>query len=106
MSKRMPRGKAKDVGRERTSALTGLAVEALEHGRDDRARRYVGIARAICAKTQTSMPEGFFFCRRCDTPLVPGANCSVRLRNGMAVTVCPFCGAVVRRPYGRRRPSI
>lgn len=106
MSRRLPRGKVKEIGRARTLQLTGLAVEEIRNGKGDRARRYVEISRAICAKTQTQMPDGFVFCRHCDTPLIPGTNCSVRLRNGMAVSMCPKCGKAVRRPYGKRRISI
>ena len=98
MAKRIPRKDVRKIGDERVSILTGLACEAVRNGRDDRARRYVELARAICGKAQTEMPRDFRYCKKCLLPMMPGINCRVRLTGGKITSGCA-CGEVRRMPY-------
>ncbi len=100
MAKRhLPRGAVRDIGSERITILLRLSQEAVRAGRDDRARRYVGLARAIGMKAQVPLPPEFRYCEKCFLPLMPGINCTVRLTGHKVVCGCRGCGAVRRRPY-------
>lgn len=98
-AKHVLRNRIRSIGRERSETLARLSVEAARDENGERARRYVELSRAVCAKARVRMPGGFRYCRRCNTPLVPGVNCTVRLRGGRIVSACPHCGAVRREPY-------
>lgn len=98
MAKRMPRKDIRKLGDERIAILVDLSRQAVKDGKDDRARRYVELARAICGKAQTEMPDDFRFCKKCLLPMSPGINCQVRLTGGKIVTRCS-CGNVWRMPY-------
>ncbi|NLU45928.1 MAG: ribonuclease P protein component 4 [Euryarchaeota archaeon] len=102
MSKRrLPRNAAARIGNERIAILLELAEQAVRDGRDDRAIRYVTLARRIGMKTRTTLPPGFRYCRECMLPMIPGSNCSVRLTGRKVVSTCGSCGAVRRVPYLR-----
>ncbi len=79
--------------------LLELAEQAVRDGRDDRAVRYVDLARRIGMKTRTPLPSGFRYCRGCLRPLIPGLNCDVRLTGRKVVTTCRSCGTLRRVPY-------
>lgn len=98
MAKRIPRKDVRKIGSERVSILVRLADEAVRAGKDDRARRYVELARAICGKAQIDMPRDFRYCKKCLLPMVPGINCRVRLNGSKLTSGCP-CGEVWRMPY-------
>lgn len=98
MAKHLSRKDIRNIGNERIAVLTDLSRQAVRDGRDDRARRYVQLARAIGGKTQTGMPEGFRYCKECLLPLMPGTNCRIRLTGGK-ITVSCVCGGVRRMPY-------
>ena len=98
MAKRIPRKDVRKLGTERVAILAGLSVEAVKEGNAERARRYVQLARAICGKAQTEMPDGFRYCKKCLLPMVPGVNCKVRLTGGKITSGCT-CGNVWRMPY-------
>ncbi len=97
--RRIPQKVLTDIGDARIGTLLKLAVEAVGEGKDDRARRYVELAGRIAAKTQTSIPKDFPYCRGCRVPLIPGRNCTVRLNNHMVCVTCGSCGEIRRRPY-------
>jgi ribonuclease P protein subunit RPR2 len=71
----------------------------LAEGRDDRATRYVSLAKRISGKTKAKMPADFRYCKKCLIPLVPGINCTVRLSAEKIVTTCQSCGTLKRMPY-------
>lgn len=106
MPKRMPKHISKSdlrrLGTERSSILADLSVAAAREGREDRARRYVGLALRICGKAQVPMPGDFVYCKECLLPMVPGVNCRTRLTGMKVVTTCG-CGAVRRIPYVREK---
>lgn len=98
MAKHMPRKEIRKIGNDRVAILVDLSREAVKNGKDDRARRYVELARAICGKAQTEMPRDFRYCKECLLPLIPGINCKVRLTAGKIVSSCS-CGNLWRMPY-------
>ncbi len=103
MAKHPARSAVRYIGMRRSARLAELSAEAVREGREDRAIRYVSLARAVCGKSQTPMPEGFAYCRECLLPLLPGVNCTVRLTGGKVVSACPRCGTVRRMPYIREQ---
>ncbi len=106
MAKHPTRSAVKGIGAQRVRILLELSQEAAGQGREDRAIRYVGLARAICGKAQMDMPREFRFCGGCLLPLIPGSNCTVRLTGHKIVSECRRCGTVWRMPYlkEQRRP--
>ncbi|MCQ2070667.1 MAG: ribonuclease P protein component 4 [archaeon] len=99
MAKHISHKVIRALGNERVNTLLGLSEDAVRNNRDDRARRYVELARAICAKAQTEMPDGFRYCKNCLLPLVPGVDCKVRLTGHKIVMRCRDCDTVWRMPY-------
>ncbi|WP_248897546.1 ribonuclease P protein component 4 [Haloplanus halobius] len=88
------------IAAERIDRLEALAREAVGNDNEDRARRYVRLARRIAERNRLTLPRSFrrFTCDACDTYLVPGKNARVRLQNGHVVVRCD-CGATARYPY-------
>jgi len=103
MSRRIPNAKVHEIGEERIDKLLTMSLEAVHDGRDDRARRYVGIARAISGKTRVKMPKERRYCKNCNLPMVPGKNCTVRLNKHKVCIRCDVCGEVRRIPYIREQ---
>ena len=101
--KRVTKKAASRIAEARMSALADLSGDAVRNGMDDRAARYVLLARKISQKTRTPMPEGFRFCKKCNMPMLPGKNCRVRLTSGRVVTTCERCNSVKRMPYSVER---
>lgn len=91
--------RAKEIAEERMAILLNLSAEEARAGNNDRARRYVELARSIGMKTRTKMPEDIRYCKGCRMPLVPGIGCVVRLRNHKVTMTCTQCGASRRMPY-------
>ncbi|WP_456482453.1 ribonuclease P protein component 4 [Methanopyrus sp.] len=93
------------IALERTERLLKLA-RTVYHEDPDRARRYVELARRIAMKARVRLPKHLkrSFCKRCNTPLIPGVTARVRLRQNrmphVSVT-CLECGYIYRYPYLR-----
>lgn len=101
--KHISRNAKVNIGKERIEILMNLAEKAVREGKEDRAARYVDIARRIGMKTRTGIPKEFRFCKGCFTPLVPGVSCTTRLNGHKVVTTCEICGTVRRVPYIREQ---
>ena len=97
--KRISSKTAGAIAEERISKLFSLSHAAIRAGRDDRAQRYVHIARRIGQKTNTPIPKEYTFCKGCGTPMVYGINCRTRVGDGRLRTTCLVCGTVRRMPY-------
>jgi len=41
------------------------------------------------------------FCKGCNSYLLPGENCSVRIKKKKIVISCHNCGRIMRVPFGR-----
>lgn len=101
--KRISSHAAGDIAKERMSKLLDLSVSAVKNGDDERAKRYVSIARRIGQKTRVPMPEGTKICKKCDLPLIPGQNCRTRIGDGKVKITCSSCGEIKRMPYIREQ---
>lgn len=88
------------IPRERIERLADLARAAAKAGQEDRARRYVRLARRIAERNRLELPTRFkrFTCDSCDTYRIPGRNTRVRTQEGHVVVTCD-CGAQTRYPY-------
>ncbi|MFB6113937.1 MAG: ribonuclease P protein component 4 [Halodesulfurarchaeum sp.] len=88
------------IAAERIDRLTELARNAAKQGDDERARRYVRLARRIAERHRLRLPTRLkrFSCDACDSYLVPGRNARVRTQDGHVVVTCT-CGAQTRYPY-------
>jgi ribonuclease P protein subunit RPR2 len=104
MSKRhLPKNAAAQIGNERIRILIVLADKAVREGKDDRATRYVALAKQIGMKTRTNVPSDFKYCKECSLPMIPGINCTVRLTEHKIVSTCAKCGTIKRMPYLREQ---
>ncbi len=103
MSRRIPNSTVHEIGESRIETLLNLSEQAVKDGRDDRARRYVELARNISGKTRVKLPKDKLYCKNCHLPMMPGRNCTVRLNNHMVCIRCDVCGGVRRHPYIREQ---
>ena len=99
--KRISSREASNIAKNRMSALYRLSVKAADDGNNDRAKRYISMARRISQKTNTPMPKENMFCKRCNMPLSPGRNCRVRVMDGKVRITCLECEDIRRIPYDR-----
>jgi len=97
--KKVPNSQVRGIARKRMEVLVSLSEKEALGGNMERAKRYMTIARRISGRNKVPMPERASYCRRCSTPLIPGLNCRVRLRNQRVGTHCLVCDAVRRTPY-------
>jgi ribonuclease P protein subunit RPR2 len=94
------------IAEHRMAILLDLSrLEALS-GRSERSQRYFKLAKAIGMRTNTPLPRGTLYCRKCESLMLPGRNCRVRLRNGRIVMHCLDCDTVRRRPYVQRNGEV
>ena len=103
MSRRPPNATIHEIGAERIDRLLTMSEEAVRIGREDRARRYVDIARAVSGKTRVKIPKDRKYCKNCRIPMMPGVNCTVRLSNHKVCMRGDACGEVRRIPYIREQ---
>lgn len=101
--KRISSRAAGDIASKRISILFDLSYRSARVGDNDRARRYVSLARRIGQKTRTSMPDSEMFCKECNLPLIAGENCRVRIGGGRVRITCLGCGNIRRLPYIREQ---
>lgn len=87
------------IGADRIARLISLSEQAVIDGREDRARRYVDLARRIGMKTRTGIPKDWRYCKNCLLPMMPGRTCTVRLSKHKVCVTCGSCGTVRRQPY-------
>ncbi len=69
------------------------------------ARRYVALARQVSTRHRIRIPKPYkrFYCRKCDSLLVPGKSSRVRLTRGKVSITCLECGSVRRYGYFREK---
>ena len=92
------------IGAERIEILLREAKARAVNVSDDLPVKYVRRARKISMKLnlKTLGRHRDEFCKRCLAPFVTSSTFRVRYRNGKKVLTCHRCGAVFRRPYGKR----
>jgi len=89
------------MARRQIASLFELAEKEALNSRQDRADRYVYLARKTAMRYNLSL--GIYrrhFCRKCGTFLVPGRNSTYRLNMGKVSVTCGNCGRIYRFPYG------
>lgn len=106
MSKRR-RNKAleRKMARRQITSLFLIAEKEALNSRQDRANRYVHLARRMAMRYNISL--GHYrrhFCRECGAFLVPGRSATYRLNRGKVVMTCGRCGHIYRFPYKGAKP--
>ncbi|MCD6229850.1 MAG: hypothetical protein J7K00_03545 [Candidatus Diapherotrites archaeon] len=87
-----------DIARQRIEILFDLSKQELE-AHPKRAARYIEIARKISSKynERLTKKQKQSFCKKCNTPIIPGKNATVRIvskpKKHLLIT-CGSCGAV------------
>ncbi len=99
--KKVSSNQVRGISRKRMDILVRLSEKEALAGNMARAKRYMILARRISERNKVPMPAMALYCTRCSTPLVPGLNCRVRLRNCRINTHCLECDAMERIPYLR-----
>ncbi|MEA2054127.1 MAG: ribonuclease P protein component 4 [Candidatus Thermoplasmatota archaeon] len=91
------------IARKRIYHLFEMAEKMAMDGKMDLAGRYVEIARKIGMKYLVRIPKAYKkrFCKKCNSYLLPGKNCSVRLKKKRIVVSCHNCGNIIRTPFTR-----
>ena len=87
----------KDIASERIERLFSLAERMTEAGGRDEgqlAKRYICLARKISRHYRVKLSEEIKkkICKGCNSVLVPGINCTVRLSGGGALIYKCSCG--------------
>lgn len=95
--------KRKRIARKRINRLFEMAEKMALEGRIELANRYVEIARKIGMKYLVRIPRQYKrrFCKECHSYLLPGENCTVRIKRKMVIISCRNCGNVMRIPFAR-----
>jgi ribonuclease P protein subunit RPR2 len=99
--RRISNREMRDIAENRMSVLLSMARTEGMSGNMERSKRYFQLARAVGMRTNTALPEGTLYCRKCSSLLFPGRNCRVRLRQGKIIYHCLDCDEIRRRPYDR-----
>ncbi len=100
----------KRVAQERVQRLLDLAYDRTykSGGRDQLAKRYISLARHITShyKIPTEARLRKYTCTKCNSTLIPGRNCTVRLvqSKGYLSYKCE-CGHENHIFYRKRRPT-
>ncbi len=94
-----------NIARERIEILFSLAEEEALNGRMGRANRYVHLARKIGMRYNVRVPRKYrmYYCRKCDSFLLPGGSAEFRLNNGKITVTCKNCGNIYRHPYTKEK---
>ena len=96
----------KNIAKDRIRCLLSMAEEKA-HTDPTLSREYVAIAIRIGTRCRVRLPEHWKWriCRRCNTLLCPGLNCTVRIRRKRqphVVTRCLCCGKILRKTIIRK----
>ena len=101
--RRISHRSAGSIADERMTKLFAMSRTAVRNGNEDRAKRYVFLARRIGQKTNRPIPEGDEFCKDCGLPMIHGVNCRARVGDGRLKVTCLNCGWVKRMPYTKEQ---
>jgi len=87
------------IAKERISLLFELAKKELG-SKPERSRRYVELARKIGLRYNVRLPKQVkrSFCKQCNTLLVPGRTCQVRIYGQVKIIKCTHCNKIYRYP--------
>jgi ribonuclease P protein subunit RPR2 len=103
------RRKVRRVALERICILFGRAREVFDY-EPVLAQRYVDLARRVGMRYKVRIPPEFrvMVCRHCKGFILPGMNCTVRIRQERephVVVTCLRCGGRMRMPLKRKARS-
>ncbi len=92
------------IARERINILFRLAEKTLAK-HPERSRRYVELARKIGLRYNVRLPKRLKrrFCKRCNTLLVPGRTCEVRVKEKILMVRCLNCSKIYRYPLSKKK---
>lgn len=92
--------KEKRIGLRRIKMLLGIARQVY-HNEPELGKRYVQIARKIGQKLRIRIPGEYKrkFCKKCNSPMLPGYNCRVRLTGKTVTYYCQECKNYKRIRY-------
>ena len=94
-----------DIGKERIKILLTLAErEAIHNRNEERARRYVLLARKIAMRYNIRIEKSFKhkICRKCNSFLITSTGSRIRLQGGKIIKYCKTCGRITRMPLHER----
>lgn len=94
------------IVKRRIQTLLDEAENAAKEDQE-RANRYLIMARKLAMKHKVRMPYGSSrrFCRKCNTFWVPGKNVRIRTRDGHQVYLCLECKNMKRFPYRKEKSN-
>ncbi|VVB75769.1 Ribonuclease P protein component 4 [Candidatus Tiddalikarchaeum anstoanum] len=89
----------KELALERINILISMAKKHPEY-----AKRYVYLIRKLSEKAGIPVPVEYkrWMCKGCNAYLVPGKNCTVRLKNKVRYVTCTECKEVKRFNYAAK----
>ena len=92
----------RDMAAQRIRQLFEMADEIFKQD-PMMSKRYVYLARRMGMRHRVRIPAELKrrVCKECGAYLVPGANCRVRIKNNMIITMCMDCGRLMRKPYSK-----
>jgi ribonuclease P protein subunit RPR2 len=99
----------KQIARQRIDTLFSLA-EAQVKTNPALCRRYIELARRIAMSARASLPKEYRrrLCKKCNSLLVHGYNCRVRIqqkREPHVVVTCLNCGAQARYMLNKKEKN-
>ena len=104
MAKRNDRSKQRSLAQERINRLFELARE---HSGEDGSFSATCIkhARVLAMKYRIRIkkPYSRYFCRKCNSYLIPGRNAKTRIYRNRVIVTCETCGAIRRYPLPERK---
>jgi ribonuclease P protein subunit RPR2 len=100
----------KEIARQRIDILFGLAEKEAKTN-PNLSRRYVELARKIAMSAKTPFPRQYrrVVCKNCNSMLVHGYNCRVRIqqkREPHVVVTCLNCGKQIRYMLNKKEHKV
>ncbi|MBS7657839.1 MAG: ribonuclease P [Candidatus Bathyarchaeia archaeon] len=97
----------KEIAKERIEILFNLARKIFNFS-PELANRYIQLIRKIGMKARVKIPLEYklFICKKCNSFLVPGRNCRVRIRSEKGTKIvftCLNCSYIKRYPATREK---
>ncbi|AWR96546.1 RNAse P, Rpr2/Rpp21 subunit [Acidianus sulfidivorans JP7] len=82
----------------RAKELIDLAVQEAKNGDLELAQKYVKLARdyAKYGRFRLTIEYRRKFCRKCNTPFIPGKTLRVRIKSKILIRSCLVCGWIRR----------
>jgi ribonuclease P protein subunit RPR2 len=100
----------KEIARQRIDTLFGLAQKEVKTN-PELSRRYVELARKIAMSAKIPFPQHYrrVVCKNCNSMLVHGYNCRVRIqqrREPHVVVTCLNCGKQIRYMLNKKEHKV